>query len=212
MEEKNVTKINLSNFFLILALITIIVMGIFIYKLNNDKIAEIQKSAELQSQVNNLNGSMNDIQGKINNISETIINQDNKNETTNNEMKVQENDSKVSNNEGINNKRISGRFAQNLPEDEGGYWFDAGEYWFKNNGTVEKVSSATTSGVYTINGNIINIHWTETDVDDVDVSEMQDTEILIKDDNTLLLLTYEKENNNPICWVSGSVFYRQNDN
>ena len=211
MEEKNATKISLSTFFLILAIIAIIVMGIFIYKLNNDKTTEIQKSTELQAQVNSLNGMISDLQGKINNISETV-NQENKNETTNNKVKIQENNSKVSNNESINNKRISGIFAQNSPEDEGGYWFDAGEYWFNNDGTVENVSSATTSGVYTINGNIINIHWTETDVDEVDISEMQDTEILIKDDNTLLLLTYEKENNNPICWVSGSVFYRQNDN
>ena len=38
MEEKKVTKISLSTFFLILAIIAIIVMGIFIYKLNNDNI------------------------------------------------------------------------------------------------------------------------------------------------------------------------------
>lgn len=72
MEEKNVTKISLSTFFLILAIIAIIVMGIFIYKLNNDKTAEIQKSTELQLKVNSLNGTVSDLQGKINNISETI--------------------------------------------------------------------------------------------------------------------------------------------
>ena len=62
MEEKNVTKISLSTFFLILAIIAIIVMGIFIYKLNNDKTAEIQKSTELQAQVNSLNGTVSDLQ------------------------------------------------------------------------------------------------------------------------------------------------------
>lgn len=72
MEEKNVTKISLSTFFLILAIIVIIVMGIFIYKLNNDKTAEIQKSTKLQSQINNLNRTISDLQGKINSISETI--------------------------------------------------------------------------------------------------------------------------------------------
>ena len=72
MKEKNVTKISLSTFFLILAIIAIIVMGIFIYKLNNDKTAEIQKSAELQSQVNSLNGTINDLQEKINSVSNTI--------------------------------------------------------------------------------------------------------------------------------------------
>ena len=69
MEEKNSTKISLSAFFLLLAIIAIVVMGIFIYKLNNDKTAEIQKSTELQSQVSILNGTVSELQGKINNIS-----------------------------------------------------------------------------------------------------------------------------------------------
>ena len=72
MEEKNATKISLSTFFLILAIIAIIVMGIFIYKLNNDKVAEVKKSTELQAQVNNLNGTVSDLQGKMNSISATI--------------------------------------------------------------------------------------------------------------------------------------------
>lgn len=86
MEEKNVTKINLSTFFLILAIIAIIVMGIFIYKLNNDKTAEIQKSTALQAQVNNLNGTVSSLQGKINTTSDTVSSQDtaNINNTDNN--------------------------------------------------------------------------------------------------------------------------------
>ena len=72
MEEKKVTKISLSTFFLILAIIAIIVMGIFIYKLNNDKIVEIQKSTELQAKVNSLNGTVSKLQGKINKVSETV--------------------------------------------------------------------------------------------------------------------------------------------
>lgn len=60
-------------------------MGIFIYKLNNDKIAEIQKSTELQSQVNILNGTVSRLQEKIDNISETINNNSSaKNTTTTN--------------------------------------------------------------------------------------------------------------------------------
>ena len=72
MEEKKVTKISLSTFFLILAIIAIIIMGFFIYKINNDKNAEIKKSTELQSQVNDLNGTVSNLQGKIDSISETI--------------------------------------------------------------------------------------------------------------------------------------------
>ena len=84
MEEKNVTRISLSTFFLILAIIAIIIMGIFIYKLNNDKTAEIQKSTELQSQVNSLNGTVSDLQGKIDNISNTINSNNSKQSETNN--------------------------------------------------------------------------------------------------------------------------------
>lgn len=72
MEEKKVTKISLSTFFLILAIIAIIVMGIFIYKLNNDKTVEIQKSTELQAKVNSLNGTVSELQEKINKVSETV--------------------------------------------------------------------------------------------------------------------------------------------
>lgn len=72
MEEKKVAKISLSTFFLILAIILIIVMGIFIYKLNNDKTIEIQKSTELQAKVNSLNGTVSELQAKINKVSETV--------------------------------------------------------------------------------------------------------------------------------------------
>ncbi len=72
MEEKKATKISLSTFFLILALILIVVMSIFIYKFYNEKIEANEKSAELQVQVSNLNTTVNDLQGKINNILNTI--------------------------------------------------------------------------------------------------------------------------------------------
>jgi len=81
MEENKVTKISLSTFFLILSLIIIIVMGIFIYKFYNEKTEATRKSAELQTQVNNLNETVSNLQGKIDNISETI-NSDNSDENT----------------------------------------------------------------------------------------------------------------------------------
>ena len=81
MEEKKVTKISLSTFFLILALIAIIVMGIFMYKFYNEKTEATQKSAELQTQVNSLNEKVSNLQGKINSISDTINSDKNKNTT-----------------------------------------------------------------------------------------------------------------------------------
>lgn len=68
MEEKQSIKISLSTFFLILAIIAIIIMGFFIYKLNTDKSAEIKKSNDLQSQVSTLNGTVNNLQEQINTI------------------------------------------------------------------------------------------------------------------------------------------------
>ena len=79
MEEKNVTKISLSTFLLIIAIIAIIIMGVFIYKLNNEKTIEAQKSADLQAQVNSLNNTVNSLQGKINTISDTVSSKDNAN-------------------------------------------------------------------------------------------------------------------------------------
>ena len=72
MEEKKSLKISLSTFFLILALIVIVVMAIFIYKFYNEKTEANEKSAELQTQITSLNGTVSDLQGKIDSISSTI--------------------------------------------------------------------------------------------------------------------------------------------
>ena len=76
--EKNVTKITLSTFFLILAIIVIVLMGVFIYKLNNDKTSEIQKSTELQGQVNSLKETIIDLQSKTNKVSYVLTENENK--------------------------------------------------------------------------------------------------------------------------------------
>lgn len=69
MEEKQGRKINLLTFFFILV---IIVMGIFIFKLYNEKTEQTKKASELQAHVNSLNGTLSDLQEKIDNTSETI--------------------------------------------------------------------------------------------------------------------------------------------
>lgn len=80
MEEKK--KISVSTILLILAIIAMAVMGVFIYKLNKDKTTEIQKSTDLQAEVDSLNGTISDLQGKIDTISETIGNETNQGENT----------------------------------------------------------------------------------------------------------------------------------
>ena len=72
MEEGKETKINLSTFLLIIAIIIITIMGLFIYKLNSEKNIEIKKSADFQAQVSNLNNTVNNLQSKMNTIAETI--------------------------------------------------------------------------------------------------------------------------------------------
>ena len=179
MEEKNVTKISLSTFFLILAIIAIIVMGIFIYKLNNDKTAEIQKSTELQSQVNSLNETVNDLQGKINNISETINNNNNSSETINN------NNSSNENTQSSKKYQISGTYYQKNAQG------DEPNYTFSSNNKVTYGSLWTCSGTYTINNNTIKISFTgavdpdgnKANVKDYGVKES--VELTIIDDNKL---------------------------
>ena len=70
MEEKKAKKISVSVILLILAIIALVVMGLFIYKL------------ELQAEVDDLNNTVSDLQRKIDKISETL--------STNNSNSIQE--------------------------------------------------------------------------------------------------------------------------
>lgn len=168
MEEKKVTKISLSTFFLILAIIAIIVMGIFIYKLSNDKATESKKSAELQTQVNSLNGTISALQEKINKISETI-NANSSNENTSSAKEYQ----------------ISGTYYQkNAQGDEPNYTFSS-----KNNVTYGALW--TCSGTYTISNNTIKISFTNAVDPDGNKANVKDygvkesVELTIIDDNNL---------------------------
>ena len=83
MEEKKKMKVSISTILLIIAVVVIGVMGFFIYKFYNEKVEETKKAADLQEQVNSLNGTVNELQGKINSIADTI-NPNKANENTNN--------------------------------------------------------------------------------------------------------------------------------
>ena len=56
--KKNSSIGSVLVFLLLIALIIIIVMGFFIYKIYNEKNNENEKVVELQSQVNNLTGTL----------------------------------------------------------------------------------------------------------------------------------------------------------
>lgn len=59
MEEKNVIKISLSSFFLIIAIIAICIMGYFIYKLNNEKTTATEQISNLNNQINDMKNIVN---------------------------------------------------------------------------------------------------------------------------------------------------------
>ena len=168
MEEKNVTKISLSTFLLIIAIIAIIIMGVFIYNLNNEKTTEIQKISELQSQVNSLNGTINNLQEELSTISENI-NSNKSNENTSSTKEYQ----------------ISGIYYQ---KDALG---DEPNYTFSSNNEVSYGSLWMCSGTYTISNNIIKINFTSAVDPDGNKANVTDfgveksVELTIIDNNTL---------------------------
>ena len=168
MEKKNVTKISLSTFLLIIAIIVIIIMGVFMYKLNNEKTMEIQKSTELQSQINSLNETINDLQEKITTISETI----NTNSSNGNTSSTKE-------------YQISGTYYQKNARG------DEPNYTFSSNNKVTYGALWTCSGTYTISDNTIKISFTSAVDPDGNKANVKDygvkesVELTIIDDNNL---------------------------
>jgi cell division protein FtsB len=66
VEEKKVTKISLSTFFLILAIIAICVMSYFIYKLNDDKVKVTEQVSQLNNKVTLLENNKTELKAEIN--------------------------------------------------------------------------------------------------------------------------------------------------
>ena len=90
MKEKN-GRVKLLTILLILAIIAIIVMGIFMYKIYNEKIEETEKSTQLQEQIDSLNKTSNSLQEKIDSISKITSGE----KSTNNQDKERSVSSKI---------------------------------------------------------------------------------------------------------------------
>ncbi len=71
MEENKVKRISLSTFLLIIAIIVIIIMAYFLYKINNERIVKTEEVISLQNEVSNLESKVNSLNEKINNNSNT---------------------------------------------------------------------------------------------------------------------------------------------
>ncbi len=72
MEDKKVMKISLSTFLLIFALIIILIMAYFMFKLYNEKQEQNKNIDTLKSQISSLTSENQNLQGKIDTISNTI--------------------------------------------------------------------------------------------------------------------------------------------
>ena len=182
MEEKN-KKISISTILLIIAIIAMIVMGVLIYKINNDKKAEVQKSTELQGQVADLNNTLSELQGKINTISETI------NNNTSNEI---QNNSNTSSNENskdngeVENIILNGTYA--VPNSDVGFSFS------KSGKATLDTNMAIAHGTYKTTGKgSVEAHFTQREVFNDETSEKTITEVdeyehFIVDDNKNVFL------------------------
>lgn len=76
MNEKKSVKISLSTFFLIIAIIVIIIMGVIIYGFYNAKIEKTEEISKLNNQIETLQSTINQLQGKIDIIKEELNNND----------------------------------------------------------------------------------------------------------------------------------------
>lgn len=158
MEEKKVTKISLSTFLFIISLIIIVIMGIFIFKLNNEKNIETQKSIDLQSQVDSLNGTVSNLQEKANTISETVNTTDYQISGTYYQKNAQGDEPNYT-------------FSSNNKITYGALWTCSGTYTINNNTIKISFTSA------------VDPDGNKTNVKDLGVKET--VELTIIDDNTL---------------------------
>lgn len=102
MKNNKSTAINILIFLLILTIIAIMVMGMFICKLCNEKKLEEEKTTKLQAQVDSLNDTASNLQDKIDSISKITTEDkstDNKDEQQNTSVKINSLDGKYINND-----------------------------------------------------------------------------------------------------------------
>lgn len=90
MEERKVTKISLSTFFLILAIILIILMSFFIFKLYNEKTELSEKSIKQNEKMSVLQNNVDNLTAESNKISTSINTENTKNNTSSNTKTTEE--------------------------------------------------------------------------------------------------------------------------
>lgn len=156
MEEKKVTKISLSTFFLILAIIAICIMGYFLYDSNAKANDMISKERELNAKISNLE---DDIASKKTQINATV----NSENTNSNELNnTTSNNSTVENSLTFNS--LSGLYVGDAKVDPGTTPDGETEvrlYLYENGSFVYNDSPGFDSGklgYYTFSDNNIVLH------------------------------------------------------
>ena len=61
MKENENGSINIMSLLLFIALVIIVIMGVFMFKISNEKDIEVKKSEALQAEVDTLKNNVNDL-------------------------------------------------------------------------------------------------------------------------------------------------------
>ena len=149
MKEKKCIKISLLAIILIIFIITIVITGVIIYNVKNDKNTEIKKQDNQQENI--LNEKNSEIEVHNNQILENAISDE-----SNNNNHVSENMilNESTNNANLEEFQIVGKYYNENGEGDEPY------YTFAENNKVTYGSLWTCSGSYSINNDIIKINFT----------------------------------------------------
>ena len=153
MEDKKVTKISLSTFFLIIAIIIICIMGYFLYRSANKTSDIIEKEKELNAKIEKM-------EEEIANKEVTTIKADQKN--YNNNLNSKESKDTASNNMSFSS--LKGKYVGNADVEPGTtpdgetevnlYLYENGSYSYNNMPGF----AAGHIGYYTVDGNNLILH------------------------------------------------------
>lgn len=177
MEENNITKISLSTFFLIIAIITICVMGYFIY-ISNSKIKDMKLNEK------DLNNKISELEDKSE--------QNNVNSSTNEEKTFNQSPNVSNNENNITYSNFKGKYIANLKNSQETtqdvetkvilYLYENGNYNYNNIPGTD----AGHVGYYTISGNNLILHEILACANDIGRKITSDTITLkINNDNTI---------------------------
>lgn len=158
--EKKTVRISLSTLFLIIAIIIIIIMGYFIYKISKEKAAEIEEVATLNNEIVKMEATANRLQENIDELQENVSKQ---NENAS-EVSINEDAEEIITKKTYSYNDIKGWYTYEkiLTEDDSyGVFY---HLYLSDNGTFSYtncfIASRTMIGNYIIEGdNIILNKW-----------------------------------------------------